>query len=146
MDHSVPSMDEGGFVSSNSTAAGAFPYLDYVAGGAGARADRAFSCRNQHLLGMGNRLLRSVPADERNPDWKVNLVRLDFVAAASGLRRAGGGLDGPDAHPGSWRSATKDGPRPPQRTIRRRCVARTSIERPYARSPAAATAKSAGPP
>jgi hypothetical protein len=64
--------------------------LKYDEEGIAQRPDRCYSFKNQSILALGNRLLRSIPADgEADLNWKVNVADLDFktvnriIAAAS---------------------------------------------------------------
>jgi hypothetical protein len=53
--------------------------LKYDEEGIAQRPDRCYSFKNQSIMALGNRLLRSIPADgEADLGWKVNLVDLDF--------------------------------------------------------------------
>lgn len=51
----------------------------YDAGGIAQRPERCYSFKNQSIMALGNRLLRSIPADgEDNDIWRVNVANLDF--------------------------------------------------------------------
>ena len=65
--------------------------LKYDANGIAQRPERCYSFKNQSMIALANRLLRSIPADgEQDQAWKVNLADLNFktvnaVIAAAGL-------------------------------------------------------------
>ena len=53
--------------------------LKYDEGQIAQRPERSYSFKNQSLIALANRLLRSIPADgERKDGWQVNLADLDF--------------------------------------------------------------------
>ncbi|WP_435008594.1 glycosyltransferase family 87 protein [Tundrisphaera lichenicola] len=53
--------------------------LRYDEGSIAQRPERGFGFKNQSIMALTNRLLRSIPADgEAKDGWKVNLVDLDF--------------------------------------------------------------------
>jgi hypothetical protein len=50
------------------------------------RPDRSYSFKNQSLIALANRLLRTVPADGESRDgWRVNVADLDFRAANAAI-------------------------------------------------------------
>ena len=53
--------------------------LKYDEKGIAQRPDRCYSFKNQSIMALGNRMLRSIPADgEADLNWKVNVADLDF--------------------------------------------------------------------
>ncbi len=53
--------------------------LKYDEDGIAQRPDRCYSFKNQSIMALGNRMLRSIPADgEADLSWKVNIADLDF--------------------------------------------------------------------
>jgi len=65
--------------------------LKYDEGQIAQRPERCYSFKNQSLLAVANRLLRSIPADGESKDgWQINVAALSFrtvnaAAAATGL-------------------------------------------------------------
>ena len=70
--------------------------LRYDEGGIAQRPERGFGHKNQSLMALTNRLLRSIPADgEARDGWKVNVADLDFATVNKvilGFALALGGL------------------------------------------------------
>jgi hypothetical protein len=57
------------------------------------RPERCYSFKNQSLMALANRLLRSIPADgEADQRWKVNVADLRFEAVNAVIAAAGLGL------------------------------------------------------
>ncbi len=69
--------------------------LRYDSGGIAQRPERGFSHKNQSLMAMANRLLRSIPADgEAKDGWKVNVADLDFATVNAIIALSALGLGG----------------------------------------------------
>ena len=69
--------------------------LKYDAGAIAQRPERSYSFKNQSLIALANRLLRSVPADgEAKDGWKVNVADLGFRGANAVILLGGLGLSG----------------------------------------------------
>ncbi len=69
--------------------------LRYDSGSIAQRPERGFGFKNQSLMALANRLLRSIPADgEAKDNWKVNLVDLDFLTVNAIIALSALGLGG----------------------------------------------------
>jgi hypothetical protein len=54
------------------------------------RPERSYSFKNQSIIALGNRVLRSIPADgEAKDGWRVNLADLDFHSVNAAILIAG---------------------------------------------------------